>query len=426
MRNAKLILAAGVVLLAPGLVFGNGFALFEHGARAVAMGGAFGAIADDATAGYYNPAGLAFLDGAQAAAGAYLITESSKLSGLDPYPGAGYRAEQESQIFYPFHAHMAGKFGDRFAWGLSVTSPFGLGTWWADDFAGRYISKRIDLRVFNINPNLAVKITENIAFAVGVDYFLSDVSLTKSIGAINPYTQQVADIGQVHMYSDLNDGIGFNLAALGKMGGGWSLGASYRSRVKVEYDAEASFVQIPTGYADFDAIVSGLLPFSTNPKGETEVNFPAEYRLALAWKGNKMTASVDVVYMDWDSFQELPITIVGYPALSSSKEENYEDAYTYRLGFEYRVSQRWAWLFGALYDETPEPVEAFGPLLPDANRWGASAGFSYDITEKVRFDLGYLLLRFEDRSTNGLDPDNFNAQYHTTANLLGVTLHYKF
>jgi long-chain fatty acid transport protein len=426
MRNAKLILAAGAVLLAPALVFGNGFALFEHGARGVAMGGAFGAIADDATAGYYNPAGLAFLDGAQAATGAFLITESAKLSGLDPYPGAGYRSEMESQIFYPFHAHMAGTFSDRIAWGVSVTSPFGLGTWWPDDYAGRYVTKRIDLRVFSINPNLAIKLSENVAVAVGVDYFLSDVDLTKSIGAINPYTQRVADIGQVHMYSDLNDGIGYNLAFLAKLDSGFSVGASYRSRVKVEYDAEASFVQIPTGYADFDAIVAGLLPFSINPKGETEVNFPAEYRLALAWRGDKMTASVDVVRMDWDSFKDLPITIIGYPALSSVREENYEDAYTYRIGFEYRKSQQWSWLFGALYDMTPVPTESVSPLLPDANRWGASAGFSYNITEKVRFDLGYLLLRFEDRSTRGLDADNFNAQYHTTANLLGVTLHYKF
>ena len=86
MRNAKLILAAGAVLLVPALVFGNGFALFEHGARGVAMGGAFCAIADDATAGYYNPAGLAFLEGTQAAAGAFLITESSVFEGDNPFP----------------------------------------------------------------------------------------------------------------------------------------------------------------------------------------------------------------------------------------------------------------------------------------------------------------------------------------------------
>ena len=57
------------------------------------MAGAFGAIADDATAGYYNPAGLAFLDGAQAASGVYLITETATFDGDAPFPGDGYRAE---------------------------------------------------------------------------------------------------------------------------------------------------------------------------------------------------------------------------------------------------------------------------------------------------------------------------------------------
>jgi len=426
MRKGKLVLAAGIVMLLPGLVFGNGFALFEHGARGVAMGGAYGAIADDATAGYYNPAGLAFLDGMQAAAGAYLITESATFIGDDPFPGNNYRAEMVEQYFYPMHAHVAGKLSDRIAWGVSLTSPFGLGTWWEDDFAGRFISKRIDLRVFNVNPNLAFKISESVAVAAGVDYYLSDVGLTKSIPVMNPYTQQVAEVGQVHMFSDFNDGIGYNLALLAKLGDAFSVGASYRSRVKVEYDAEASFVQIPTGYADFDALVASLLPFSINPKGETEINFPAEYRLAFAWKGARTIASVDVVRMDWDSFQSLPITIVGYPALSSERAENYEDVYTYRVGFEYRTSDQWAWQLGALYDETPVPVEAFSPLLPDANRWGLSAGFSYTMTEKIRVDLGYLYLRFEDRATNGQDSDGFNGQYKTVANLLGVTLIYKF
>ena len=39
--------------------FGSGFALFEAGAKAVAMGGAFAATADDPSAIWYNVAGIA-------------------------------------------------------------------------------------------------------------------------------------------------------------------------------------------------------------------------------------------------------------------------------------------------------------------------------------------------------------------------------
>ena len=42
-------------------VFAGGFQINEHGARAMALGGAFTAIANDASAVYWNAAGLGFL-----------------------------------------------------------------------------------------------------------------------------------------------------------------------------------------------------------------------------------------------------------------------------------------------------------------------------------------------------------------------------
>lgn len=73
MRNhlIKLVIFAG--LLSTLLVGGSGLALAEDnhafttfrsgvGARALAMGGAYSAVADDATAGYWNPAGLTAIE----------------------------------------------------------------------------------------------------------------------------------------------------------------------------------------------------------------------------------------------------------------------------------------------------------------------------------------------------------------------------
>ncbi len=48
---------------------GAAFLTLEPGARAEALGGAFGGVADDALAAHYNPAGLGFLQGIEAAAG---------------------------------------------------------------------------------------------------------------------------------------------------------------------------------------------------------------------------------------------------------------------------------------------------------------------------------------------------------------------
>ncbi|HUV36988.1 MAG TPA: hypothetical protein VMX58_08625 [Patescibacteria group bacterium] len=55
-----------IVLLLPAAVYGDKYAgefmALGGGARAMAMGGAFAAIADDATATFWNPAGLAYFD----------------------------------------------------------------------------------------------------------------------------------------------------------------------------------------------------------------------------------------------------------------------------------------------------------------------------------------------------------------------------
>ena len=59
MRRAT---AALLLVLLPAAAHG-GFLAIEEGARATGMGGAFTAVADDATAVFWNPAGLAFMEG---------------------------------------------------------------------------------------------------------------------------------------------------------------------------------------------------------------------------------------------------------------------------------------------------------------------------------------------------------------------------
>ena len=58
--NWFLLTAAVFVLQAPAIQAG-GFAIPEQGAKAMALGGAFAAQADDPTALFYNVGGLAFV-----------------------------------------------------------------------------------------------------------------------------------------------------------------------------------------------------------------------------------------------------------------------------------------------------------------------------------------------------------------------------
>ena len=52
-------------LAAPAASFAAGFSVFEAGAKALGMGGAFVAQADDPSAIFFNPAGIASLENTQ-------------------------------------------------------------------------------------------------------------------------------------------------------------------------------------------------------------------------------------------------------------------------------------------------------------------------------------------------------------------------
>ncbi|HAL87456.1 MAG TPA: aromatic hydrocarbon degradation protein, partial [Deferribacteraceae bacterium] len=67
-RRLVLVIAAACFIL-PSAAFASGFAINEQGAKALGMGGAFAAQADDPTAVYYNPAGITQLEGTQVSLG---------------------------------------------------------------------------------------------------------------------------------------------------------------------------------------------------------------------------------------------------------------------------------------------------------------------------------------------------------------------
>ncbi len=431
--NHRLILAvAFVALLAPSLSNASGFSLFEHGNRGMAMGGAMTAVADDPSALFWNPAGIAFQtdEGTQVQLGITFITASQDFYGDSPYPGDGYHAEQKSQTFYPPHLYLVMPIGDKASFGFSITNPFGLGTYWDDDFAGRFISKRVDIKTYNLSPNFAFKLGEHFALGLGVDYVIGQIDLTKNIGMINPYTQQLADVGQAHLTTEGmgNDAWGWHAGLQGKFGG-FSIGALYRSEVDIDFtEGYGSFRQFQTGYPDYDAALGAMIPFGQKIDLETNIVFPDYFQIGMAWQNEKWTISGQWGTMGWSSFDELPLSFPDYPHLSDVVVENYEDADQYRIGLEYRASAKFALRLGYLEDETPQPVESMSPLLGDGDRQGYTIGIGFNIGG-VQTDIGYMYLTFDERHTGdngGVSLDGYEGSYNSKANLLGITTTLKF
>ena len=422
------LLVATVLLVMPSLAWGSGFALFEVGNRGMGMAGAMTAVADDPSALFWNPAGMAFQtdEGIQVMFGVTFIMPEQTFTGSAPYPGEGYTDSQIEQTFFPAHLYVGIPVNDRLEVSFSLTSPFGLGTEWDDDFLGRYISTKADLFVFDLGVSMAYKLSERFAFGIGVDYMIVDIELSRDIGLINPFNQRVTDVADVRLESDgINSAWAWNAGLLWKIGSGFSLGAMYRSEFSITGEGNGTFTQIPTGYPEFDAAVGSFLPFDGDVPIEATIDFPDFWTIGLSWQNEKWTLSGQYGVMGWSSFQELPIIFPENPEFSSVIPENYEDAYQYRFGGEYRANQHWALQLGYLFDETGQPVESMSPLLGDGDRTGYTAGLSY-YTDRFRLDVGYMYLETDGRSTGGSSIDGFDGFYEGKAHLAGATFTIKF
>ena len=425
----KMLAVAAVLVLAPSLGFGAGFALFEAGNRGLGMAGALTAVADDPSAMFWNSAGLAFQNdkGVQLVFGTTLIAPEQTFYGSDPYPGVGYTTEQQSQMFTPIHAYLVLPLGERTTFGFSILTPFGLGTWWDDDHAGRYISKRIDLFAFDFSPNLAFKLTDYLAIGIGVDYRVGTIDLTRNVPLIDPFGQRVVDVAQVHIFTDGagNDGWGWHAGLLGDLGAGFKFGLNYRSAITVDFEGFAEFSQFSTGNPELDAIVRATLPFDETIGGVTQIAFPDYWIVGLSWSSEKWTVSGQYGHMGWSAFQELDLIFPDNPEFDEHIPMDYEDSSDYRLGLEFRASQKVAIQAGVVYDETPQPITSMSPLLGDSDRLGYNLGISW-IRRSWRMDLGAEYLTVDDRPTEGQAESGYNGLYESSAILAGATLTFYF
>ncbi len=425
-RGRQLAAACAAIVIAAGAsASAAGFGTFEQGTLAMGLAGAFTAQADDGSALFHNPAGIAFATERQFQVGATFITFSeAEFDGANPFPGEGVAAERERPFETPPHVYWVQPLGPTWRFGLGVNSPFGLSTEWKnrDEFSGRRISTKAALKTIDINPTLAVQLTERFGIGVGAVARFSSVELNRYVPFAIPMTSSVVDVGKLELSSDFDSGYGFNLGLLQKVNNSLSWGFSYRSRVKIEYGGDARFTQISTGSAPLDGVVAAIIPFGQNIPVETTIEFPdmASFGVAIALSPT-MTLEVDANWTGWSSFDAVPLTLVGYPQFSSVLPEDWDDVYNYRAGLRWKTRPDTEWRFGYVYDETPQPEKAASPLLPDENRNGYTIGYGHEFS-KLALDLALMYLPFDERVVDSESEGQFFGRYNATAWLLGVTL----
>ena len=417
----------------------GGFQINEHGAKAMAMAGAFTGLANDPSAVYFNPAGITQLKGTQFMGGVAFIAPSNEFEGPNPSSPLQTQStwEMESEIFHPINFFVTHQFSEKVYAGFGLSNPYGLGTEWKDDWAGRYLAHDTELRTFYFYGVLAYKFSEKFSLSAGLNYAYGDVKILQV--RPNTITNLPANDYKTNLEGDAT-GVGFSAGLLFKPTPKFQLGLSYRSEVKFEFEGDASS---DPGSFTFNHPLAGPTTIQyPNGSIEAELRAPQNFAAGVAFMpSDELTLTADFQWIGWSSYDSLTVEFKEYIDPSTqqlartSNPRVYEDTYILRAGAEYVLSPAFALRGGVLYDNNPVQDKYLEPTLPDANRLGLNIGFGYNLTENLTFDFAYLLLLFSEREiTNSVvkNPDpsvtavngNFNGTYNASVHLLGLNFIY--
>jgi long-chain fatty acid transport protein len=431
LHRTALAAALAASVLWPCLASGAGYGIYEQGAAVLGMAGAGTASVHDASANFFNPAALTRLDGGQLVVGGTWLTTHTSFAGTDPFPGYGVTEEMNGGTFFPPTLYFSNHLNSKWAYGVGVNAPFGLGVDWKspDAFTDRAYVTKADLRSINADLNLAWQVTPELSIGGGYDAIFAGVELRR----IGPSGKVIPGSGgqplevKAHLKSNYKHGFTGNFAVLWTPDPDWKLGLNYRGKAHVAIDdGTADFALVPTGNPAVDAFVADSIPPSQTVT--TELRFPAVLSLAAAWNPSpSWTWELDVNKTSWTWFKELRLGFEKTPTLNTVVNEDYKDSYRLSIGAEHRLTSL-TYRFGYYFDQAAAPLRSVTTLLPDANRHGATLGLGWKLGAKKAWTLdAYNLALFvENRSTEGQNSHDYNGTYKSYVNASGASLAYRW
>lgn len=385
-------MGAGLLLVA-NAVNAAGFALYEQAASGIgnAMAGA-GAIAEDASTIFFNPAGLTRLDGNHIILGVGVIDPSLKFQNsgslnpgpiaAPPAPSVGANGGNAGATAFIPNMYMSFSLSNDMKVGLGINSPFGLSTEYDSDWVGRFQAVRSELKTINVNPAIAFRVSNIVSLGAGIDYQTINAQLSRKV-VLAPNTE-----GTQTFDSSNSSAWGWNAGVLFEVNPMTRLGVSYRSSIEQTLTGDVA-IAAPTGATllSFPASASLKLPDSASVSIVLDPN-------------SRWEVLGDVTWTHWSVVNEIRLI----NTLNSSNPEtlhlNFHDAWRLSLGANYKVNSRWTLKSGVAWDQSPVTNATRTANLPDSDRYWLAVGIKYRASARVAFDLGYAHLVFQSAPIN--------------------------
>jgi len=443
--------------------YAGGLSLSDMGTKAVSLGGAFRGLADDWSASFWNPAGIAYLENSVVNITPYF---SSPRPTYLPQVFLG-RAEDSYEVgfrngikWYPDDKNL---FRSNFSAflnldqlkglvpGVAFFIPYDIQYAWDlyDPPLGysptaslpRY-DYQSDLQVLDFHPTLAKEvIADRLSLGAGVSIQFGDLLLRRLFLVPNdtliprPYENFPMDA----KFQGDGWGVGFNIGLLLKLTPKVKLGVSLRSPVDIELsgtsdlqvflpenEALAQEVAEQSGYPD-SLFLGGKL--ETSVDDEMTLSLPADFGAGVSYQySEKLMFAFDVSWVNWSSFEELKADFGWEFPFAGAPERvtlplKWEDVTRFSLGCEYRPSEKVALRGGYYFEPSPVPDNSLTPLFPDV---GDKNGINFGVALNLgSFELSYAhqYVDYKERDVQTLAYENDDSQFDNLPGIYRMDAH---
>lgn len=353
----RLMAALAALVLVPHAAEAGGIARPNIlSARGLSLGGAFVAVADDATAWHFNPAGTVFA-GANVHLGAELVIAPRTFKPLD-----SSQPEQSPETpIVPLPAlGVVAKVGDRVTLGAGAWNTYG-GQLTYPDQGLRGVIDHSQNAVFELVGGVGYQVNERVAIGGTVRL---GIGLFKVQTTAKPVDSDLSASGV---------GLGASLGAMWRASEKVTVGASWRSGLDVRTTGDGSLM-LPAGPLPVEVVHTQTWPQSASVGSAVAVSPRVMWSVELGWT-------------QWSRFETLDVTFPGTEQVNQSFPLDWVDNYSVRSGVQWKVSPGLALRTGLYFDTNAIPDQNIERQYLDRNKLGGSLGFGLG-SGVWRFDFG--------------------------------------
>jgi long-chain fatty acid transport protein len=391
----------------------------EQSARAAGLAGAFTAQVDDPSAVWYNPGALGLMKKKKGATvgASYTRRNEELFQGFAPGIGAGTAAQQTKTNTTLAYGFGSAPLGAHLVSGIGVYSPIHAGSEWAapDQYAGRFLATQSQIKALDA---AAVFALSGSTFGIGGGAIMRTSSITTSRHIASVVGGATQDIGTIDIKTDDTRSYGWTAGMAVRPSAAFSLGLTYRSRIRSDYNGAANLTQILTGNAQLDQLVAASFPFGQKIGVQSTFEFPAQTTAGIAFAlGQPLLLEVDATQTDWSHTTSLPFAIASNSALSAAVPLELKKTTDVRAGLRFTFPTGPQVRLGYAMLDSPQPDATVGAFLATAKRRMITAGFGLDW-----LDFAVAWTQQNERNvTNNVDQLNGRYRGNEWAVLMSVT-----